>query len=315
MQENTLAEKGTEEKTLPIPYDKAEKIFEVLEQAKLNWKVNQVQLISKSTDEKLNNLQTESYGIFRNDNGLWLGTVSEKYTPYQNEQLAETIVLASEGIGLDVTRGGLLSDGKKVYLQCELKQEYIGKSAIKRFITALNSHNGSTSIGFGSSNTVVVCENTFYKAYKNINKFRHTASAKDRIKLAMADLRNAIQMDEKLMHNFKIMSDTPYIDEVMARIFKNCFDINLDIPKREISTQKIKQTEMVSKAIATEIEIEGKTLWGVFNGITRYTNHYTAPKNKEEYIMTGGGYKTNLVAYDTIMAWIEENTEQPVEVL
>ena len=26
MQENTLAEKGTEEKTLPIPYDKAEKI-------------------------------------------------------------------------------------------------------------------------------------------------------------------------------------------------------------------------------------------------------------------------------------------------
>ena len=197
-----------------------EKVFEILEQTGLNWTVNQVPLISKSENETLNGLSTGSSGIFRNDNGGWLGTVSERYTPYQNYQLAETIVLASNGIGLDVSRGGVLGNGKKVFLQTELTPEYIGKSGVKRFITALNSHNGTTSIGFGSSNTVVVCQNTFYKAYKEINKFRHTATASERIKLAMQDLRRAIELDEKLMKNFKIMSDTPVSDEIFANILK-----------------------------------------------------------------------------------------------
>ncbi len=291
----------------------SEKVFEILEQTGLNWTVNQVPLISQSEDEKLNNLKTDCTGIFRNDNGEWLGTVSEKYTPYQNFQLAETIVGASEGFGLDVSRGGVLSGGRKVYLQTELKTEFIGKSDVKRFITALNSHNGSSSIGFGSSNTVVVCSNTFYKAYKDINKFRHTATASDRIKLAMADLRRAIELDEKLMKNFKIMSDTPLRDEVFASILKKCFNADLDARQGETTPQKVKQLERINQAISTELDLEGATLWGLFNGVTRFTNHYSNTKNREEYIMTGGGYQTNLVAYETIMAWIDENTTREVE--
>ena len=71
--------------------------------------------------------------------------------------------------------------------------------------------------------------------------------------------------------------------------------------------------EKVNTARSTEIDLEGATLWGLFNGITRYTNHCSNTKNKEEYIMTGGGYQTNLVAYETIMEWIDQNTAQEVE--
>jgi hypothetical protein len=223
-------------------------------------------------------------------------------------------VLASNGIGLDVSRGGTLGNGKKVYLQTELTPEYIGKSGVKRFITALNSHNGTTSIGFGSSNTVIVCQNTFYKAYKEINKFRHTATASERIRLAMQDLRRAIELDEKLMKNFKIMADTPLSDEIFANILKRCFDANPDAKRSEETPQKIKQLEMVNKAVSTELDLEGATLWGLFNGVTRYTNHYTRSKNREEYVMVGGGYQTNLVAYETIMSWIESNTAHSQEV-
>lgn len=292
----------------------SEKVFEILEATGLNWTVNQIPLISKSEDVKLNNLATNSSGIFRNDNGSWLGTVSEKYTPYQNHQLAETIVMASEGFGLDVSRGGTLGGGRKVYLQTELKTEFIGKSDVKRYITALNSHNGTSSIGFGSSNTVVVCQNTFYKAYRDINKFRHTASASDRIKLAMLDLRRAIELDEKLMKNFKIMSETPLNDEIFANILKKCFDADKNAKTSDTSTQKVKQLQAVNTAISTELDLEGATLWGLFNGVTRYTNHYTKSKDKQEYVMVGGGYQTNLLAYEEIMAWIENNTVHAKEV-
>lgn len=291
-----------------------EKVYQILEQTGLNWTVNQVPLVSQSDKLELNNLSTSSTGIFRNDNGAWLGTVSGTYVPYQNHELAQTIIGASQGFGLDVSKGGILQQGKKVYLQTELNEEFIGKSGVKRYITALNSHNGSTSIGFGSTNVVVVCQNTFYKAYKEINKFRHTASAKDRILLAMQDLRKAIQLDENLMKNFKVMSDTRLSDEIFAKIIDKCFRINIDSKTKDISTQKLNQLEKVNKAIETEINLEGATLWGLFNGVTRFTNHYSNTKSKEEYIMTGGGYQTNLVAYETIMNWIEENTNKEVEV-
>jgi len=294
---------------------KAEQVFEVLEATGLNWTVNAVPLISKSENPKLNGLVTENRGIFRNDTGGWLGTVKNQYVPYQNHELAETIVEASNSIGLDVVRGGDLKGGKLVYLQTELKEEFIGKSPIKRFITAVNSHNGSTAIGFGSSNTVVVCQNTFYKAYKDIAKFRHTTNAAERIKMAIWDLRQAIEKDEKLMHNFKVMAEQPLKDEVVARVLKACFKIDLDAKEADVAKATIKKLEKVNKAVSMEMDLEGKTLWGLFNGVTRYTNHMaTSEKNKQEYVMSGAGYNTNLVAYETIMEWIEANTAELVEV-
>jgi phage/plasmid-like protein (TIGR03299 family) len=294
---------------------KEEQVFEVLEATGLNWTVNKVPLISISENPDLNGLKTDNMGVFRNDNGGHLGTVKQQYVPYQNHELAETIVEASGAIGLDVVRGGHLKGGKLVYLQTELTQEYIGKSPINRYITAINSHNGTTSIGFGSSNTVVVCQNTFYKAYKDIAKFRHSSSASERIKLAIWDLKKAIGMDEKLMHNFKVMAEQPLKDEIVARVLKNCFNIDLDKKEKDVSKQTLSKLEKVNKAVSMEMDLEGRTLWGLFNGVTRYTNHMAVgEKNKQEYIMTGGGYGTNLVAYETIMQWIEENTAELVEV-
>ncbi len=130
----------------------------------------------------------------------------------------------------------------------------------------------------------------------------------------MQDLRKAIQLDEKLMKNFKVMADTKLSDEIFARIIDKCFKIDIDSKSKDVSTQKINQLQSVNNAIETEINLEGATLWGLFNGVTRFTNHYSKTKNKEEYIMTGGGYQTNLIAYETIMNWIEENTNKEVEV-
>jgi len=303
------------EQKVVTTYEQNEKILDVLESTGLNWSVIQIPLVTLSDDPDINGLKSGSTGIFRKDTKQWLGSVTDKYIPYQNSQLAETLVLASEGIGLDVSRGGMLHEGKKVYLQCELKTEFIGKSSVRRHITALNSHNGSTSIGFGSSNTVVVCENTFYKAYRDIPKFRHSESAVERIKLAMQELRRTIVMDEKLMKNFKIMSDTPLRDEIFASILKECFDINLDAKKGDINGNKLKVAEKVNLAMKTEMELEGATLWGLFNGVTRYTNHSTNTKQKTEFIMTGRGYHINLIAYNTIMDWIGKNTKQEIEIV
>ena len=126
-----------------------EKTFEILDATGLNWTVRKSALYGPNGEK------TKSFGIFRNDTDNWLGTVRERYTPFQNHEMAETIVQASHGVDVPLTRGGELRGGGLIYLQAQLPDEFIGKSAVKRYITALNSHDGTTAIGFGSSSTVV----------------------------------------------------------------------------------------------------------------------------------------------------------------
>ena len=282
-----------------------EKTFNLLEATNLNWSVSKEELVSK--DGK----STETFGIFRNDSNAWLGSVGNRYVPMQNWELAETIVGATEGIGLETTRGGELDGGKKVYLQAELPSMYIGKSSIMRWITALNSNDGSASIGFGSTSQVVVCKNTFHRAYKDLDKFRHTESAKSRIETAMADLRKALHLDEVLMGNFKKMADIGLKDEMVERVIRKLFTIDVTTNKKDVSSRKLNQVTAFADALQTEINLEGKTIWGLFNAVTRYTNHVSAPKNENDklhYLVSGGGYKMNNLAFDEVMKFVTENT-------
>lgn len=296
---------------------KEEKVFNLLYENKLAWEVTKRDLVALPTEDEVhpmdnepmaNLLYTESFGMFRNDTKKWLGTVGKIYEPYQNHEMASTILDAAEGLELDVTRGGELKNGALVYLQIGLTDETIGNSGLKRYITCLNSHNGSSSIGFGSTNTVVVCQNTFYKAYNGISRIRHTSNAKERVQHAMEEIKRSIGNDEALMTDFKRMADTKLEDEILQKVIAACFKADLD--KDKPSTRKVNQLSTVANDIATDVKIHGNNLWALFNGITRYTNHHDSVKadKKEESIMSGSGYKKNLIAFDEIMDWIGERT-------
>lgn len=299
-----------QEPQMQVSEETANKVFDVLTETGLNWSVRKEELVTSS------GLITPNAGIFRNDNNAWLGTVSKKYTPYQNQDLVTTIVEASEHIGLSIANGGALQNGKRVFVQLELRPEFIGNSEVKRYITALNSHNGLASIAFGSSNTVVACSNTFFKVYSELQKFRHHSNAHDKIKLAILELKNTIKEDVRLMETFKLMSSLPIQDEIVANVVKKCFSIDLDKNQSELTSRQIKKTETIISAIETEQKLEGNTLWGLFNGITRFTNHHsTSSINKQDYVMAGQGYITNLNGYNSIIDWIEKNTAQTVDAL
>jgi len=284
------------------------KTFEILEATGLNWTVSKEPLYTQD------GRPTETFGMFRGDTGGWLASVGNRYTPMQNATLAETMVQATDGLEMSVTHGGSMEDGKKVFLQAPLPDEYIGRSGVKRMITAINSHDGSTSVGFGSTSTVVICSNTFHKALKDagVQRFRHTESAEQRLNEAMNSLRVAIMEEEQTMDKFKIMAIIDLKDEmaegIIKRILKKGMSVKSDNPA-DLSTRKRNQLSALDGAISQELRDEGATLWGLFNGITRYTNHIAAPKDrKEAYLMGGEGARLNGIAFDEIMGWIEQNT-------
>jgi hypothetical protein len=71
------------------------------------------------------------------------------------------------------------------------------------------------------------------------------------------------------------------------------------------------QIQSFASALNREIKDEGKTIWGLFNAVTRYTNHVVKHEStdaKNEYLMTGTGYKLSNMAFDELMAFVDANT-------
>lgn len=281
-----------------------EKIFDLLYNNGLAWTAEKKPLFAKANDG--NELLTDSFGVFRSDNNDCLGICKDRYEIFQNSELAQTIVDASGDLNLEVKKGGELQGGRKVYLQVVLPEDTIGNSNIKRYLTAMNSHDGSTSIGFGTTNTVVVCQNTFHKAMRDVSKIRHTASYSTRIKDAIESIKQAITGENLIMDDFKRMSDTKIEDD---KFVIDLVSKVLNVDKNEkASTRKANQVQKMAQDIRTDIGIHGNNLWGLFNGITRYTNHSQVSSEKSnENVMVGQGARMNEIAFNEIMMQVERS--------
>lgn len=287
--------------TQVVVVDKTEiynKTFELLSDTKTTWGVTKKPLTCPD------GYPTESFGIYRNDNNKWLGTVGKTYEIMQNATLAENIIEASMDIS-EKFRGGELYDGKKVYYQAQLQDTQIANDTIKRYITGLNSHDGSSSIGFGFTNTVVVCQNTFYMAMKEVNRFRHSASAQQRVELAREEIRRVLKMESGLMDNYKRMADTKINTAVTKRVIADLFKFSeedFDKETKDFSTKKVNDIAKFSDILESELNSHGQTLWGLFNAVTWKTNHQDVKENKGlENVMVGSGYRKNLNAYNIIV--------------
>jgi phage/plasmid-like protein (TIGR03299 family) len=290
-----------------------ERTFDLLEQGDLNWSVSKEPLYTQDGKE------TESFGLYRSDNQKWLSTVGNQYQPLQNSTLVETLVDASESLGFTEIRTGHLQSSRKVFVQIALEDDFVGKSGIKRMLTALNSHDGTTAVGFGSTNTVVVCQNTFHMAYKDLRKIRHSMSAEERVREAMLELKMSLTNDENLMRKFKKMAEIPVTKSAIEKIMERCFEIDIN-DKSEKNTRSLNRAESIAQAIEKEFDLEGLTMWGLFNGVTRYTNHVRKYANEEDkmsslMVSNGQAYRTNLVAFDEVMKWVDKHTEKSMFVI
>ena len=268
--------------------------FELLERTATNWTVNKLPLVSQE------GLTTESYGMFRNDNNIWLGTIGKQYLPIQNFEIAEILIATTDEIS-NKHRGGLLSDGRKVFYQTELEPVFIDKDEVKRFLTILNSHDGSSSIGFGFSNTVVICQNTFYKVMKDVQRFRHSTSARERLEIAKKQVRELLLAENEVVEIYNKMADKKVTNNAIKLVVADLFDFkpeDFENPIEDFSKRKVNDIAKFKEVMDSCFAKHGETLWGLFNSVTYKTNYVDAKENKKlENVMIGSGYKKNNSAF------------------
>jgi phage/plasmid-like protein (TIGR03299 family) len=276
-----------------------ELVFDLLEESGTNWRA------LKEPTYNADGYPSNHYGIYRSDNNAAIGNAGERYTVVQNAELATHLVETAGG-RVSSFKGGLFRGGGRVFYQGKLDDVEVGPDTVKRYLTALNSHDGSSSIGFGSSNTVISCQNTFYRALQDLEKTRHTSTASERLETIAKKVALTLNADEAMIDNFKRMADTPLSQKVKQMVVADLFNLkveDLHTQASDINPVKLKAMAEFGEAMASELATKGETLWGLFNAVTYKTNHLDAKQEKAlESLMLGAGFRKNNKAYSTIVA-------------
>ena len=200
-----------------------ERIQNLLESTKLNWNVR------TETTQTESGIILPNIALVREDTNEILGVHSTNYVPYQNEQLMELLDRVSNYTGLDIHRGGMFGGGKKVFIQLNSNDLRLGNDRIEGFVTGVNSFDGTTSLAFGNSNLTISCQNTFFAAYKNLEKVRHTKNMVHRVDEICRGIDGIVQEEQQMFDTIKKMSETRFSQETKDRVIKSLFDIDMDI--------------------------------------------------------------------------------------
>jgi phage/plasmid-like protein (TIGR03299 family) len=258
--------------------------IQTLQEIGLDWQVNKVQLCTPD------GTPVDYYANQRSDNNAVLHVVREGYNIFQNEELVELCETMANTFDYKIHSGGALHEGRKVFIQLETDSvRGIGQNndTVNRYITAVNSFDGTTSVAFGSLGLTISCQNTFFRAarHENMTRIKHTASMHDKIEAAKRQIESVRHEEEELYKTFFAMSNaeaTPeHVRNVVRLITKVDTNEKPEAQKEKHGTRKVNIAESLLASIRGEMSYKGETLWGLMSGVTHFTTHVqSAPKRE-----------------------------------
>lgn len=238
-----------------------------------------------------------------------LNSVKAGYTVSQNDEIVEKVLQGMKVFGdkLSVHQAFSLNGGRKVMVQLKIEGEAIvGQDVITRYITIIDSNDGSTGLSVGVSNYTLSCMNQFFAFYRSGSRFRHTASLKQQIAALPGLIQAALDDEMAIIESFRGFEATPATQANVDELVKLLVGINRVSSERELtdaSTKKRNIMDDLYNHIGHQMSADekGQNVWGLFSGITRWTTYTKqAPKRDNgriESLAGGTNYKTNMQAF------------------
>lgn len=282
-----------------------EKVAKILKAHKLDFTINKEPLVSTK------GLHTPYYGLFNSKTNACINTCKEGYRISQNEEIVRLVLEGIKNIdgSLKVVKAGSLHEGRKVFLQLEIAGDAkVGKDTIKRYITVIDSNDGSTGLSVGIGDLTMSCSNQFFKFYKKgQSKFRHTASLEQRILEFPMLVETALSESLKLIKVYNKFVSTPVTKKLADEMVKAVLGYDRRLTPLEVQlalpTKSINRMDSLYEIIEGEMKDKGMNLWGLHSGVTKWTTHSVTKAKKRdnwqaENMLTGVGYKNNLKSFE-----------------
>lgn len=253
---------------------------------------------------------TPYFGLYNSKTNDCINTVKKGYHVSQN---ADIVGLVLQGMSkftdkLKVGKAGSLHDGRKVFVQLEIEgMSKVGKDLIKRYVTIVDSNDGSTGLSVGIGDLTMSCTNQFFKFYKRgMAKWRHTATLEEKIKGLPTLIEVALEESFNQLKVYRKFVSTPLTQNLADALVKELLGHDRVFTSKseynKLPTKSINHMDNLYDMIDLEIADKGENLWGLHSGVTRWTTHVkSAPKRNnglEETLMTGTSYNKAIESFD-----------------
>lgn len=245
-------------------------------------------------------------GLYKHTGGAPLGVNGKNFNVIQPQVLFDNLLKcagAIKGIDLDGLSYRELKGGAKIQFKIQLdsisfKTRTKKVDDIETFATLTTGYDGLTKTSFNFETFRLWCANGCSHLEQSVNvSVKNTVNNETTIVNLCDDLEKLIAGTTDRKEWFKFL-DSADIDELKKqRVIKAALGYNkLDKDAPEFSTAKLATLEEIEASIAKEMDFAGATAWGLFNGITRYTNHGGRAKDDDaraDYLFAGAGTRIN----------------------
>jgi hypothetical protein len=240
-----------------------------------------------------------------------INSVKKGYTISQNEEIISMIVKGTERFSdqLEIVtggpiKGGSINGGRKVFLQLRIKGDAkVGNDTVQKYITIIDSNDGSTGLSVGIGDYTMSCRNQFYHFYRNGHRSRHTKTLTQKVAMLPSLIEEALEESMVMMNRYKAFQSTPCSREMAHKMVNAVMGFDKATMTHEeyaeLSTRQTNAMDALYRNIEMEMNSKGNNVWGLHSGVTRWTTHEkSAPKRENgrvESIVNANGtnYKTN----------------------
>jgi len=164
--------------------------------------------------------------MYRKDTGKPLGIVSDKYTPFNNQQFADSISSILHEDNKRINAGGSYRGGKAVWLSADLDTVKIaGCDPVAQSCVFYTSHDGGGSFRMVPTNERVFCSNQFTALDKsNAISIRHTGDTFTiGIERARAALAGILNWHETFEETANLLAGQSVNAEWLAEYFRRSY--------------------------------------------------------------------------------------------
>lgn len=261
-----------------------------------------------------NRVLVNAWGMFRSDNGVFLGTVGEDYQPIQHAlgfEMIDALVASKDGAHYETA--GVLGAGETVWGLADLALTMrVGEDVQKGYLLFSTSHDGSMSHTYRTCLTRVVCQNTLNVALgersKGLFKVRHTKNAVSRLTDAHKALQ-AIEADTLTIEaKLNFLASRKVTRESMQSIFDRLFPVAKKADGKDVDTTR--RDNVLTAVLAnyesndrnTFVEQRGSA-YNLLNAITEYTDHERSSRGdrRQESALFGSGDVLKSRAFEYVL--------------
>lgn len=212
--------------------------------------------------------------IVRNDSDNILSIMKSRYCPMSIQNFEESAHRMEEISEFPLLGFQEFGGGKIVLAILKNNKENlsVGGFPIEDYLVLGSSFNGDKPFFVGTSTILIRCQNAFSKI-NNIDTIRHTANLPQRKETLFSYLQDYFESRKEMYSKMTKMLSVP-VDELTKRNFiNNVLSVPVLKEGKELHSRTVNRIEELSNCIDSEMKDVGTNVFGLFQGVTKYTTH------------------------------------------